>query len=173
VTDLEIDLSLLIQLATLISVVVGVVGLMISVRAYRRQVNSQFMLEYTRRVDDLLSTPPHVLGLTVIREDRQAPPPPSDELSMKVLRCLNLASQMHFFSHKGFLPPLIWRRTRVVYARILRSPLFRREWQTLKGAFEMDRAFCRYVDRVQRLSPEELAAVHKDEAPEEERDASV
>ena len=49
----QIDLSLLIQLATLISVVVGVIGLMISVRAYRRQVSSQFMLEYTRRVDDL------------------------------------------------------------------------------------------------------------------------
>ena len=91
-TDLAIDLSLLIQLATLISVVVGVFGLMISVRAYRRQVNSQFMLEYTHRVDDLLNTlPPHVLGLTVIRENvsNEAPPPPSDELSMKVLRCLN------------------------------------------------------------------------------------
>jgi hypothetical protein len=174
VTDLEIDLSLLLQLATLISVVIGVIGLMISVRAYRRQVNSQFMLEYTRRVDDLLSTlPPHVLGLTVIRADHQPPPPPSDELSTKVLRCLNLVSQMHFFSHKGFLPPVVWRRARVIYARILRSPLFRREWQTLRPAFEMDRAFCRYVDKVQRLSPEELAAAHKDEEqPDEEHDES-
>jgi hypothetical protein len=171
VTDLQIDLSLVIQLATLISVVVGVIGLMISVRAYRRQVNSQFMLEYTRRVDELLTTlPPHVLGLTVIRDDHQPPPPATDELSMKVLRCLNLVSQMHFFSRKGFLPPVVWRRARVTYARILRSPLFRREWQTLHRAFEMDRAFCRYVDQVHRLSPEELAATHRDEEHDDERD---
>ena len=173
-TDLDIDLSLVIQLATLISVVIGVIGLMISVRAYRRQLNSQFMLEYTRRVDDLLKTlPPHVLGLTVIHEDlaHQPAPPPSDELSMKVMRCLNLVSQMHFSSHNGFLPPAVWRRARVNYAKILRSPLFRREWQTLRHGFEMDRAFCRYVDKVQRLTPQELAAAHKDEEQhDEERD---
>jgi len=175
VDDLEIDLSLLIQLATLISVVIGVISLMISVRAYRRQVNSQFMLECMRRVDDLLKTlPPHVLGLTLIHEDlshQPPPPPPSDELSMKVMRCLNLVSQMHFFSHKGFLPPAVWRRARVNYASILRSPLFRREWQTLRRGFEIVRTFCRYVHKVQRLTPQELAAAHKDEEQhDEERD---
>ena len=93
---------------------------------------------------------------------------------MKVLRCLNLVSQMHFFSRKGFLPPSVWRRARVIYARILRSSLFRREWQTLRRAFEMDRAFCRYVEKVQRLTPEQLAAAHKyEEQHDEERDESV
>ena len=37
------DVSTLIQLATLGSVLIAVVGLWISVRAYRRQVNAQFI----------------------------------------------------------------------------------------------------------------------------------
>jgi hypothetical protein len=44
------DTNTLIQLATLISVIPAVIGLMISVRAYKRQVSALFLLEYTDRV---------------------------------------------------------------------------------------------------------------------------
>jgi ABC-type phosphate/phosphonate transport system permease subunit len=53
------DANILIQLATLISVIAAVIGLMISVRAYKRQVSALFLLEYTKRVDDIMrSFPP-------------------------------------------------------------------------------------------------------------------
>jgi|SRR6185295_17338855 len=146
----------LIQLATLISVIIGVIGLIISIRAYRRQVGAQFLLEYTRRVDELIqSLPPNVWALHIIRDE--PPPPPSDELSMNVLRCLNLVAQLHYFSHKGYMPPNAWRRGKLLYARILRSPLFRREWVVLQHVFETDRRFCRFVEKIQRVSPMELA----------------
>lgn len=148
------DVGTLIQLATLVSVIIGIIGLFISVRAYRRQVGAQFMLEYTRRVDELIQTlPPNVWAIHIIRAE--APPPPSDELSMNVLRCLNLVAQLHYFARKGYMPPSTWRRGKMIYAKILRSPLFRREWARLGPVFETDRPFCRFIERVQRLSPME------------------
>ena len=45
-----------------------------------------------------------------------------------------------------------WRRTKTTFARMLRSPLFRREWKTLGPVFAPDRAFCRYVERVEGRS---------------------
>lgn len=144
------DTSELIQLATLISVLIGLVGIIVSIRAYRRQVSAQFILEYTRRFDDMLMTmPAHMWTLHILGKGEA--PAPSEEVTLGVLRCLNLVGQLHYFSRRGYIPPSSWRRTKVTLARILQSPLFRREWKNLAPIFETDRAFSRYVERVQRL----------------------
>jgi hypothetical protein len=143
------DVGLLIQIATLISVIVGVVSLIISIRAYRRQVGALFLLEYTRRVDDLLqSLPPEVWALNIIRE--QPAPPPSYEMTLTVLRCMNLLGQLHFFSRKGYMPAIAWRRGTRIYAKLLQSELFRREWHNLQHIFAADKPFVRFVERAQR-----------------------
>lgn len=143
------DTNTLIQLATLISVVAGVVGLLISVRAYKRQVSAQFLLEYTRRIDEImLSLPPSVWAAHLFPDAEL--PEQSVELSQGVLRCLSLFAQLHFFCRNGYIPKQVWRKSKGQFAQTLRSPLFMREWQTLAPVFATDRVFTRYVERVQQ-----------------------
>ncbi|MDQ3254189.1 MAG: hypothetical protein M3R15_09835 [Acidobacteriota bacterium] len=151
------DASTLIQLATLISVVVGVIGLLISVRAYKRQVSAQFLLEYSRRVDAITqSLPLSVWGAHLFPEEELSEP--SDEVRLGVLRCLNYVSQLYDFCHQGYIPKSVWRKHEGLYAQILRSPLFRREWKTLAPMFATEREFYKYVEGVHQASDEEVGS---------------
>jgi hypothetical protein len=151
------DTSTLIQLATLISVVVGVIGLLISIRAYKRQVSAQILLEYSKRVDDITqSLPPSVWAAHLFPDQELAEP--SDEVRLGVLRCLNYVSQLHDFCRQGYIPKSVWRKHQGLYAQILRSPLFRREWKNLAPVFSTERAFCKYVEGVQQMSDGEVGS---------------
>ncbi len=138
------DASTLIQLATLISVVVGVIGLLISVRAYKRQVSAQFLLEYSKRVDAITQSLPLSVWAAHLFPDEELPEP-SDEVRLGVLRCLNYVSQLHDFCRQGYIPKSVWRKHQGLYAQILRSQIFRREWKTLAPIFATEREFCKYV----------------------------
>jgi hypothetical protein len=147
---IKMDTNTLIQLATLISVIAAVVGLMISVRAYKRQVSALFLLEYTKRVDDIMrSFPP---SLWAPRLFPQELPEPSDELRLSAMRCLNFVSQLHYFSRKGYISRDVWRRGQGIYAEILQSPFFVREWKTVAPRFAADAVFCRFVEKAQQMS---------------------
>jgi hypothetical protein len=148
---MNLDASTLIQLATLISVVAVFFGLMSSVRAYEWQVSALFLLEYTRRVDDIMRSLPRSVWAADLFPNGELTEP-SDELRLSTLRCLNFVFQLHYFSRKGYIPRDIWRKGQGVYAEILRSPLFMREWKTVAPMFAADQVFCRYVERAQQMS---------------------
>ena len=139
----------ILQCATLISVMAAIAGLIFSIRAHKRQLSASFLLEYTRRVDDLLrSLPPNVWGAHVFANEPI--PPPSTELQVSVLRCMTLVAQLHYFSREGFFPQALWDQHESTYAQILRSPLFVREWKLLAPIFAGDPAYCRFVERAQQ-----------------------
>ena len=145
------DLSTLLQLATLVSVLIGVTSLGISIRAYRRQVSAQFLLEYTKRMDEILQSLPYTVLAANIAPDLDAPiPPRSPEVTLSAVRFLNFVSQMHYFCRKRYIPPHVWRRGQANFARILGSPFFVREWAVLAGIYESEPEFCRYDERAQR-----------------------
>ena len=146
------DAKTIIQLATLMSVMIGVVGLWVSVRAYRRQVNAQFLLQYTSRVDDIMHSMPRYIWAAHLVPSQDLPPP-SEELTINMLRCFNFMSQMHFFCRKGYLPPSTWRASSALFTRMLQSPLFVREWHRLCEDLTLDPAFRRFVERAQRKAP--------------------
>jgi hypothetical protein len=142
------DTNTLIQLATLISVIAAVVGLMISVRAYKRQVSALFLLEYTKRVDDIMrSFPP---SLWAPRLFPQELPEPSDELRLNAMRCLNFVSQLHYFSRKGYIPRDVWRRGRE-YTRRYGEPVLCARMED-RPMFAADAVFCRFVEKAQQMS---------------------
>ena len=75
----------IIQMATLISVVAGVVSVTISIRAYKRQVSAHFLLEYTKRGDEIMrSLPPNVWAGQLF-PNRELPEV-DDELRVSLLR---------------------------------------------------------------------------------------
>jgi hypothetical protein len=145
------DLNVLIQLATLLSVIAAVVGLIISIRAYKRQVSALFLLEYTKRVDDIMRTlPPNLWAPHLFPQEELAEP--NEELRLHAMRCINFISQLHYFSRKRYIPRDIWRKGEARYAEILKSPLFRREWKKVAPMYVADGAFCRYVEKTQQLA---------------------
>jgi len=79
----------LIQLATLVSVVIGVIGLLISVRAYQRQVSAYFLLAYTRRFDDTLQSLPLSVSAAHLFPV-EALPASSDEVRRGILLCFDV-----------------------------------------------------------------------------------
>ncbi len=151
------DVSTLIQLATLISVVVGVIGLLISVRAYKRQVSAQFLLEYSKRIDEITQSRPPRVWAAHLHPDKE-PAEPSDEVRLGVLRCFNYVSQLHDFCRQGYIPKSVWIKHEVLYTQILRSPLFRREWKILAPMFVIEREFYKFVEAVHQMSHEQVAA---------------
>ncbi len=143
------DVNTILQIATLASVIIAVIGVGISIRAYRRQVSAQFILEYTKRVEELThALPPSVWAPNVFPDVEL--PPSGDGIRLGVLRCYALISQLHYFSRKGYLPKEVWRRQRHLCAQMVASALFVREWEAVRPVFAGDRAFVKYVEGVQR-----------------------
>jgi hypothetical protein len=73
------------QLATAISVIIAVVTLVAGIRIYKRQINAQVFLEYTRRYEEIMRSFPNKAWATRLDLENVLPEP-SEELSLSVLR---------------------------------------------------------------------------------------
>lgn len=141
-------LSNVVQVATLVGVLLAAAGVFFAVYVYRRQMNAQLFLEFTRRYDDILRSFPDE-GRVLRLDLEQAPPPESAELRMAVLRYLNLCSEEYYLCRRKYLAKDIWRIWERELERTLQSPLLRREWEELSQEFRAFDDFRSFVDRVQ------------------------
>jgi hypothetical protein len=71
------------------------------------------------------------------------------ELTLCVLRYLNLSSEEFYLYRRGYLRREVWDIWEGELLRTLRSPLLRREWKTLRHEFISYPEFSRYVDDAQ------------------------
>lgn len=102
------DINTLIQFATLISVIVGIVGLLITVQGYQKQTKTQVLLQFERRYDEIIRAFP--LRAWMARHDLEGEPPEAtDELSLCVLLYLTFISQSYHFHKNGYLMKDAWR----------------------------------------------------------------
>lgn len=133
------------QFAAFLSAFVALVALGSGLRTYRRQANAQVFLEYTGRYQRTMESFPS--SARRARFDLEAPPPPpSEDLTLAVLRYLNLCSEEFYLCTRGYLSKDVWAIWEAELRRTLRSPLVRREWQSLRGEFESYPEFVQYVD---------------------------
>ena len=140
------NLEQAVQIGTLISMVVAAVGLVIGVVVYRRQMNAQLFLEYTRRYEQIMESFPANARLSL----NEKLPKSSKALTFCVLKYLNLSSEEFYLCRKYYLSKSIWSIWEKELKRTLRSPLLRREWDKLRTEFESYPAFSRYVEETQR-----------------------
>ncbi len=134
--------TLFLALSTGAGVVMGFV-------LYRRQCNAQVFLEYTRRYGEVMNMFPP--GSRRTRLDLFAEPPPeSEELTLAVLRYLNLCSEEFYLCKKGYLSRDVWRIWETELKRTLCSPLVSREWKKLQAEFVTYPEFLEYVAASQR-----------------------
>lgn len=159
----SITLTDVVQIATLASLLVATIGFFFGVRVYRRQMNAQLFLEYTRRYEEVMASFPPDHRSSRFDLDGE-PPPESQELRAAVLRYLNLCSEEFYLNKRGYLSKDIWSIWEDELKRTLRSPLVRREWQVLRREFTSYSQFARYVEREHSLDRRAASDANRDQA---------
>jgi hypothetical protein len=104
---LHITLQLAIQIATLISLALGFLGLINTINSYRRQMNVQIVMKYTERYERILDQFPK--EALAARFDTKAVPSESPELTLCVLKYLNLCSEEFYLTRHHYLSQSLWR----------------------------------------------------------------
>lgn len=134
--------------ATLLLAVFTAASLIIAVFVYYRQCNAQVFLEYTKRYSEIMNRfPPKALKarLSLLA----TPPERSDELSLAILRYLNLCAEEFYLCQQKYLSSHVWGIWEAELKRTLSSQLFIREWKGLREEFRSYPDFLEYVERVQ------------------------
>ena len=84
-------------------------------------------------------------------------PPSTDQLSLCVLRYLNLCSEEFYLTKTGYLDGSLWAIWEDKMKRMIRAPPVQREWPALRSEFESLPAFRRYIEQVMTAAkPDQL-----------------
>jgi hypothetical protein len=137
------------SIITIISVSIALAAFVWGIISYRNQMHAQLFLEFTKRFEEVMQSFPK--SAWSARLDIEGKPPAkSKELSLSVLRYLNLCGEEYYLYKKGWLNKGIWKIWEGELIRTLRTPLFIREWEALSSEFEAYPAFKKYVDSIQQ-----------------------
>lgn len=136
---------------TVLGLVLTAVSILIGVYVFRRQMNAQLFLDYTKRYEEVMRSYPE--GSRNSRLDSAGvPPPESPELTAAILRYLNLCSEEFYLWKRGYLSGDIWGIWETEMRRTLASPLCRREWPRVQAEFSSYEEFAKYVADAQRCA---------------------
>jgi len=145
-------MSLIAQnIITIASVLIALFTFIWGVRSYQNQMNAQLFLEFTRRFEEVMQSFPKNAWSARLNTEGM-PPAKSKELSLSVLRYLNLCGEEYYLYKKGWLNKGIWKMWEGELIRTLRTPLFIREWKKLSSEFEAYPKFIKYVNDQQKDS---------------------
>ena len=134
---------------TVISVFIALSTFIWGVTSYRNQMNAQLFLEFTKRFEEVMQSFPKNAWSARLDIDGKSPEK-SEELSLSVIRYLNLCGEEYYLYKKGWLNKGIWKIWEAELIRTLQTSLFIREWKILSGEFEAYPVFKKYVDDIQR-----------------------
>lgn len=137
------------ELLTTLGLFLTAASILFGVYVFRRQMNAQLFLEYTKRYEEVMRSYPADDRSTRLDSDGE-PPSESAELTAAILRYLNLCSEEFYLWRRGYLSTDIWRIWEGEIRRTLASPLYRREWPQLVAEFAAYDEFVRYVRDAQR-----------------------
>lgn len=141
------DLDFVIKIGTLISAIVGILTLIIGIRIYRRQTNTQIFLEYTKRYSEIMESFPSDARSARLSLTGEMPGR-SDELSIAILRYLNLCSEEYYLWKRHYLANDLWGIWEHELKRTLKSPLIVREWRNLRSEFLSYPEFLKFVENI-------------------------
>src|SRR5215210_5658968 len=102
------------------------------VQTYKGQMNAQVFTDYNNRYDEILTSFPASAWEARFNLDTNLPEE-SMELTLCVLRYLNLSSEEFYLYKRGYLRRDVWDIWEGELLRTLRSPLVRREWKRLQS----------------------------------------
>ena len=144
----SMNVQVIIQYATLMSLLIGSLGLAVAFFIHREQVKTQIFLALSARYDELLHSSSADVWLsgpvegTVLGER-------SHEVTISALRFCTLVSLTYFLFRDRRIPKRMWHLMLRSAERRMRSPLFVREWEHLQSEFESFPEFVELVTTVQ------------------------
>ena len=139
------------QYATLLSLLMGGLGLVVAVVNHREQVKTQIFLAMSAQYDELLKNSSSSLWLCWSPSTEL--PKRTDELIISMLRFCTLVSLTHLLYRERRIPKRMWELMLRSAERRFRSPLFMREWEHLKTEFESFPEFVALVASVHHMPP--------------------
>ena len=110
-------------------------------------MNVQILMKYAERYERILDQFPH--DALAARFNANILPPESEQVTLCVLKYLNLCSEEFYLTNHGYLSASLWRIWEGDLKRIIGSPLLQREWPALRTEFLSHQEFLDYVERVQ------------------------
>lgn len=131
--------------ATILSVLLAAIGLLLAARQFRKQTHLAAFLEYTRRFNDLMKELPREIGSIYLEHQRDLPPP-SREQTEALDRVVALLSQEFYLYKTGYLGKDIWQIWEPGIKAILRSPLLARDWSEVEHRYSDYPKFIRFVE---------------------------
>jgi len=146
---MHVTLESVIQVATLGTLVTGVVSLVVWARIYRRQVNAQILIEITARYATIFQSFPAQLWLAQLDSD-QPLPERRVEFTVRAFAYSTIVVFAYLLHERRFLTNDVWAILQAEHRRTVTSPWFVREWNVIKGQFGMYPNFIGYVERLLR-----------------------
>ncbi|HLV79586.1 MAG TPA: hypothetical protein VKT32_04865 [Chthonomonadaceae bacterium] len=141
-------LNLVVQLATVASVLATAVTIWITGKLSRRQMNAQLFVTYTQRYESIMSGYPEDALPARFNSDTSLPPE-SEVLTLYVLRYLNLASEEYYLWKRKYIDHAVWMIWEHEIRRTLASPLMLREWSKIEHEFTSYPEFIKFVEDAQ------------------------
>jgi hypothetical protein len=139
----------IIQYATLLSILMGGLGVAVAVSNHRVQVKTQIFLAMSAQYSELLKNSSAGFWLSV--PPGTALPERTDDLTISTLRFCTLVSLTHLLYREGRIPKRMWELMLRSAERRFRSPLFTREWEHLRIEFESFPEFVALVNSVHHM----------------------
>jgi hypothetical protein len=136
-----------IQLAQLGTILIGLLGVAVSLRSHRRQMYAQMYIEFSARFHHVLRTFPAQIWMEAVAEGEPLPSR-HEELTKSCLQCFHIIADLYHLHQGGYIPPALWRPWQRGITRAMRRPLLRREWRALEGNFDHDTELCHYMRRL-------------------------
>ena len=139
-----------IHLATLVSLLMGGLGVVVAIVNHREQVKTQIFLALSARYDELLKDSSSALWLnnspaTQISEE-------ADDVFISMMRFCTLVSITYFLFREHRISKPMWELMLRSAERRFQSPAFMRKWDHLRAEFEAFPEFISLVASMHRLS---------------------
>ncbi|HEX4168384.1 MAG TPA: hypothetical protein VHZ55_23220 [Bryobacteraceae bacterium] len=137
----------ILQYATLLSLLIGGVGVAVAVINHRAQVKTEIFLALSARYDEWMQGSATFFWSSTSAETML--PDRSNDLTISALRLCALVSLGYYLFREHRIPKRMWLLLLRAAERRMRSPLFVREWDYLKAEFESFPEFVALVTSVQ------------------------
>jgi len=148
------------QWATLLTIVVGFLAVLVAIWSHRKATYAQIVTHYSARFQDLMDAAPDALrGIGAVRDL----PPRSPELTVWLMKYLDLTFEEWYMHRRGYFPSDLWRIWALDIKEFLRSPLVSREWVELESKYSHHKGFLAFV---RKCVATESASASTDAHPE-------
>jgi len=139
--------QIFLQLIQLCTILIGFLGVAVTLRSHRRQMHAQMYIEFSARLHHMLRELPTQVWTEPGAKGDQLPAR-SDELTKSCLQCFHIVSDLYHLHRGGSISPKLWRPWQRGIRVAMQRPVLRREWLAVERSFLHDPDLCRYMRRL-------------------------